>query len=75
LVEQISPAHFLFEGDHMFFVIEFLERFCREWRDEQAGKNAQAARASRMYRKIDKLEERVQALEKENHVEPNRNSL
>jgi hypothetical protein len=53
----------------MFFVIEFLERFCREWRDEQAGKNAQAARASRMYRKIEKLEERVQALEKENHVD------
>lgn len=50
----------------MGMLIEFLERFCREWRDERAGRNADSLRFARLIDRIEKLEARVQELEKEN---------
>jgi hypothetical protein len=47
----------------MLRLIEFLERICSEWRNEQAGKNAGTARITRLIGRFEKLEARVEALE------------
>jgi hypothetical protein len=48
----------------MLMLIAFLENFCREWRDEQAGKNAETSRVGDLMESVRKLEERVELLTK-----------